>query len=433
MKKILLALLLMPLFTNAQDTTGLIAHWAMNGDAKDASGHGHNGRTHNLTATTGYYGKPNTAYYFNGSTTSFFSTDTSSAYNTNIYTICMVIKINGFYSGPCEGNQLFSKGTPSQSSSSTTGHYSFGFQDNPYNSCGIFDSTKEVFYSQAGNNIVTTITNWRDTPQLVENQWYKVIASYDSLAYRIYINGTLRRTIPWYVSPIGSSVDSVVLGLDVWEAGSGYPFYFKGVMDDAKLYKRVLTDTEIVHYGDTCGKISLQPTPVALGVGLNATFTVGSNLYPSPNYQWQQNSGSGFTNLTNAPPYSGVTTASMTITGITAAMSGYKYRCIVANSWGCTDTSQFALLTVTNGVNNVVYNSPLVSVYPNPAKNNITIELPGNEGATVQIINVIGQQVIEKTFTGINTQIDMSAIPAGVYIVRVKYNDFIITRKLLKE
>ena len=345
----------------------------------------------------------------------------------------MTIKIAGFYTGTCQQDELFCKGTPSLST--PTGHYSFGFQDNPFdNNCNLSDTTKNVIYMQAGSNVSPpAVTVWRDTPQLVENQWYRIVAEFDSVNYKIYINGMLRRVVASPGAPIGTSLDSVVMGMDVAEAGIGYPYNFKGAIDDAKLFGRMLSDTEITHYGDTCGKINLQPTSVSLGIGHNANFTVASFLNPSPNYQWQQNSGSGFVNLTNTAPYSGVNTATMTITGITAAMSGYQYRCAVANSWGCTDTSQMASLTATNGVNNVLYNDPMVTVYPNPARKAVTITLPGKEGGDVQIINAVGQLIVEKAFTGASTQVELSSIPSGVYIIRIKYNDYIITRKLLKE
>jgi len=343
----------------------------------------------------------------------------------------MVVKIMGFYTGACQWNQLFARGT--QSSTSTSGHYSTGFLDNPFdNDCTLHDTTKNVFNINAGNDFATPESFWRDTPQLVENQWYKIVSVFDSVNYKLYVNGVLRKTYVTPGTPIGESTDSVIMGMDVWEAGAGYPYNFKGVIDDAKLFGRALSDSEVIHYGDTCGKINLQPAPVTLAVGGNASFTVGSSMSPA-GYQWQQNSGSGFVNLSNTAPYSGVNTGALTITGITAAMSAYQYRCIVGNSWGCIDTSQGAQLTATTGVNNVVYNSPLVTVYPNPAKNKITIELPGNEGASVQIINVVGQLMKEMSFTGSKLNMNVGDLQVGVYFVRVKYNDYIITKKLLKE
>lgn len=63
--------------------------------------------------------------------------------------------------------------------------------------------------------------------------------------------------------------------------------------------------------------------------GVNVNFSVTASNATS--YQWQVNTGSGFTNLSNAAPYSGVTTATMTITGTTVAMNNYQFRCVVGS------------------------------------------------------------------------------------------------------
>jgi hypothetical protein len=64
-------------------------------------------------------------------------------------------------------------------------------------------------------------------------------------------------------------------------------------------------------------------------------------------YQWQVNTGSGFTNITNGAPYSNATTATLTVTGATAGMSGYTYRCVVTGSCGSANSNS-ATLTVIN-------------------------------------------------------------------------------------
>lgn len=92
------------------------------------------------------------------------------------------------------------------------------------------------------------------------------------------------------------------------------------------------TITRIV-VGCTPVSITTQPANVNSCAGSNATYTVavaGTN----PAYQWQVNTGSGFVDLSNTAPYSGVTTATLTITGVTTGMNGYLYRCVVSN--GCT-------------------------------------------------------------------------------------------------
>ncbi len=51
-------------------------------------------------------------------------------------------------------------------------------------------------------------------------------------------------------------------------------------------------------------------------------------------YQWQENCGSGWNNLSNNATYSGTTTNALTITGITLSLNGCQYRCVVTNDAG---------------------------------------------------------------------------------------------------
>lgn len=78
----------------------------------------------------------------------------------------------------------------------------------------------------------------------------------------------------------------------------------------------------------------------------NTTFTIDTNAVSG--YQWQVSTDSGttFTNLVNNATYSGVTTITLTITGVTPSMNGYKYRVVLnKNGNSCGLTSADALLT----------------------------------------------------------------------------------------
>ncbi len=98
---------------------------------------------------------------------------------------------------------------------------------------------------------------------------------------------------------------------------------------------KTATCTVIVHTATT---ITTQPQSVSVTEGQSATFSVtatGDNL----RYQWQINSGNGWSAIT------GATDASYTIDRTTTAMSGNQYRCIVTGNGGET-TSSAATLTV---------------------------------------------------------------------------------------
>jgi hypothetical protein len=75
--------------------------------------------------------------------------------------------------------------------------------------------------------------------------------------------------------------------------------------------------------------------------GSNTSFTSNAS---GTTYQWQVDNGSGtFTNLTNAAPYSTVTTSILNLTAPATSLFGYKYRCLVnGNTFSNTFTLKFA-------------------------------------------------------------------------------------------
>jgi len=76
-----------------------------------------------------------------------------------------------------------------------------------------------------------------------------------------------------------------------------------------------------------------QPGPDSDCEGGTLTFDIfATGLQLS--YQWQENCGSGWNNLSNDATYSGTTTNTLTITGITLALNGCQYRCVVTNDAG---------------------------------------------------------------------------------------------------
>ncbi len=77
-------------------------------------------------------------------------------------------------------------------------------------------------------------------------------------------------------------------------------------------------------------------------------------------YQWQisTDGGANYTNLANAAPYNGVTTATLNVSPVTFAMNSYRYRCLLSNST-CTSPG------ISNGAILTVNTLPLVTNSPN--------------------------------------------------------------------
>ncbi len=72
-----------------------------------------------------------------------------------------------------------------------------------------------------------------------------------------------------------------------------------------------------------------------------------------------------------------------------------------------------------------------INVYPNPANDNLFINT--DENATVEIINMQGQIVATKTLSDKNSSIDVSELRCGVYTMRVKTDNGIAMKKMVKQ
>ena len=424
MKKNLFTLLLVcgAYTLHAQSSAGLIAHWDMNGTVNDVTGNGHNGHASNITPAAGMDGVMGQAYYFNG-VNSVITAPYMPDLNLPQYSICAIVNIQGFYTGTCQANAIFDRGL-----FFTTGNYMLYFTDNSYdgNDCLAIDSTKDVFCEVAGD-CNAPFAAWQYSPQIIKNTWYKIVGTWDGTNYRIYVNDTLKSTVLSTSGAFGTSTDSISIGMQIFDPS--YPYRFTGVIDDIRLYNRVLSDSEVHHYGDTCGVITLQPATLEITAGGTAVYTTSSTI-TGATYQWQQDAGTGFTNLTNAGPYSGVTTPTLTVTGATVSMNYYLYRCIVSNSWGCTDTTAQAILKTLGVIDQFPNNSYAVSVYPNPAHNELTLHSVYQPIQEVVITNLLGQTVFSDFYKTESAKIDISYLPAGVYLIKMNNT---LVKKFVKD
>ena len=83
----------------------------------------------------------------------------------------------------------------------------------------------------------------------------------------------------------------------------------------------------------TAQSITSQPVSREICAGANTTFSVAAN--GATGYQWQVDTGSGFTNVSNVAPYSGATTSSLNLTNVNSSLNGSIYRVVILGASGC--------------------------------------------------------------------------------------------------
>ena len=123
--------------------------------------------------------------------------------------------------------------------------------------------------------------------------------------------------------------------------------------------------------------ITAHPADAAAAENTDAVFTLSVIAAPVPTYQWQSSTdGENWTDIV------GATTSELTLSSVTRAQNGTKYRCIVTNSEGSA-TSDAATLTV--------HWAPSITTQPENAtaligeEKSFTIALePGNPPASIQ-------------------------------------------------
>ena len=87
---------------------------------------------------------------------------------------------------------------------------------------------------------------------------------------------------------------------------------------------------------------------------------------------------------------------------------------------------------VVTGVNEVDKTN-LINIYPNPAKDFLTIAYYKNEPYNIEIIDITGKKVLSKPFKNAINQVDISSLNSGLYVIRV-FNEKtdVVTKLMIK-
>jgi DNA-binding beta-propeller fold protein YncE/PKD repeat protein len=229
-----------------------------------------------------------------------------------------------------------------------------------YPSALAFDGTKNLYVANPGNNTVSKVTPAGVVSTFASGFGYPTGLAFDgggNLYVANWTSNTVSKVTPAGVVSTFASGFNGPMGLAFDGSGNLYVANYANSTVNGTISKVTPAGVVTTFFGNLSDlvaisavtapappTITLQPQSVTLPAGENAAFSIDVSGAPGSNmFQWQVSADGGttWTPLSNNAPYSGVTSATLTVNG---AISGYEYECVVTNTYGSA-TSNPAMLT----------------------------------------------------------------------------------------
>lgn len=193
----------------------LLLYLPFYGNADDASGNGNHASVNNAVLTADRFGRSDSAYYFNG-TNSFLSIQNSNSLSipNKSISICAWIRISDWYDYGW---------APILTKSNTSDYGMYTMMILPDN-LEIVLNNKKIWYPYSFNL----------------NTWYFVVFTWDGSKTNCYINNNHIGTGP-FTSTLIQDSNPLIIGMDTPEITE----YFKGVIDEIRIYNYALNNIEI--------------------------------------------------------------------------------------------------------------------------------------------------------------------------------------------
>lgn len=237
MKRILtiISLLNIGMIANAQVDlkNGLMAYYPFNGNAYDESGNSNDPSLAKVSYTTDRFGNADAACLFNGKSNYIRIPDHPTLSLKTSYTISCWVLVKDFYEGKCHGNRIIMKGYQDRDN----GNYLVTFDDNVYsngaNCSSKVDKKHQQFYTALARPV---------SEKYVETgKWYFLLATYDGKESVLYVDCEVAAKGEKENYNFSNEEDLFFGKLD----NPNYPYWFNGILDEVRIYNRVLSKEEI--------------------------------------------------------------------------------------------------------------------------------------------------------------------------------------------
>ena len=215
--------------------SGLVAFFPFNGNANDESGNGFNGIIHGATLVQDKYGNANSAFQFNG------VSDDITVSHDPLLTLTQQITLTAWVKRTRFGiDMIVEKG-----GDWTLGTCNYGM------SLHYINNNMFYFFFSGG---------WRGTSGVNDYDWhhYAIVAQQGQQNPLLYIDGELK---PIEFSEGASVINlaSSSLDLHIGSQLGTYPYYGANIIDDIRIYERLLTEQEIYILAGNKGLVAYFP------------------------------------------------------------------------------------------------------------------------------------------------------------------------------
>ena len=217
----------------------------------------------------------------------------------------------------------------------------------------------------AFNTTSGALTNWR--PINVGVQEGSFIPQINSLvinpANKSLLVGSYRFSVLGSMPASGLAEISLASGYSISDnvfidhllSSSGYkPSINALLVEDGKLYAGGFFTT--INSSDKFNAAAFDINTIRISLCPPTSSTTLLSNISGTNFQWQANTGNGFTNISNTANYAGSNTATLQLLNIQSSWNNYKYRCVVDGNFSSAYTLNFTTEWV--GSSNSLWNNP---------------------------------------------------------------------------
>ena len=387
---------------------GLVAYYPFNGNADDESGNGNDGTVSightnwgagTPVLTSDINGDTDKAYYFNegGHIEVPYSTILNPASMSLSWWINMEEQANNDY----------------MISMNRWGCYKVNLQDINR----VFFTTKVADPDIPGDFIYNDRDH--DGDGLVADTWYHLAVSFGGGHMKFYIDGVLVKD--WDNVPntgildISSTPVNLTFGqdlpTDVYDEDNNVDWggFFKGTMDEIRIYNRVLTDAEVLTLSERAVSTDATLSVLSVDVGtLDPAFDPATTSYTLEVHA--DTTAINITATVNDP------NATVTGDGEFSTIPGTATVTVTAED-GTTTKDYTIAVSYIVGIDQLSVHS--VGLYPNPASQYITVSL--NEkyvGSEMIIMDIAGRIVHSEIYQSAKQVVDISGLQSGMYLLK---------------